>query len=324
MSWHNPDDLGLEIISFIHQSLKVEPEWSIDAGDRGFTWWAGELAQHVWSEESNFYNSTATFKIHAETDLVSGQGRAGRLELPLMSAMRNTSLCGVVYESEKDVYRLHSSAYLHGDNVDVMKRVMSAATVLQLDEAMVLSHQAAQSLKAIPAMSEHPAHGFRKQLSPMAHAAQLFFRPHGQTPSKWIGQPEWKQTEWAMEREAQSFRSDHHAELNATYYWPGEGDAVLHVSALYPHPVLGSGLLVKLVLPVKLGQEACAHKAVELNARERSEWMRSHFLGSWCFDKECLEFECFVPNTSYNPDLLLTLVTSMSIRAQWCAETFEG
>src|SRR5947209_7337660 len=154
-------------------------------------------------------------------------GRAGRLELPLMSAMRNTSLCGVVYESEKDVYRLHSSAYLHGDNVDVMKRVMSAATVLQLDEAMVLSHQAAQSLKAIPAMSEHPAHGFRKQLSPMAHAAQLFFRPHGQTPSKWIGQPEWKQTEWAMEREAQSFRSDHHAELNATYYWPGEGDAVL-------------------------------------------------------------------------------------------------
>ena len=321
MSWHNPDDLGLEIVNFIHQSLRVETDWCVDTGERGFTWWPGELAQHVWSEDSNFYNSTATFKIHAETDLVSGQKRAARFELPLMSAMRNTSLSGVVYDAEKDVYRLHSSAYIHADNVEVLKKLMAAATVLQLDEATMLAQQAQQSLQAVKAISERPNRGFRKEPSQMLHAARLFFCPQGQAPSRWIDQPEWKQTEWAMEREAQSFQSDHHSELNAKFNWPGGEDATLHVSAKTPHPMLGNGLSMKLVLPVKLDQEACAHKATELNAVERTEWMRSHFLGSWCFDQGALEFECFVPNTSYNPDLLLNLVTGMSIRAQWCAET---
>ncbi len=322
-SWRNPDDLGLEIVHFIHQSLRADAEWCVDAGERGFTWWAGEFAQHVWAEESNFYNSTATFKVHAETDLVRGQGRAARLEPPLMSAMRNTSLCGVVYDQEKDVYRLHSSAYLHADNLDAMKRLMSAETVLQLDEANRLAHHAAHSLQAVPAISEHPQHGLRSQPSPMARAAELFFRPQGQGPSRWLGQPEWKQTEWAMEREAETFKSDHKGELTATYYWPGGDKAVLSVSAGTPHPFLGSGLTMKLCLPVSMDHEQSAHRAVELNSRERSDWMRSHFLGSWCFDDSKFEFECFVPNTSYNADLLLTLVTSMSIRAQWCAETWQ-
>lgn len=320
MPWRNPDDLGLEIVNDIHRMLQVEAEWCVDSGPRGFTWWAGEFAQHVWSDESNFYNSQAVFKLHAETDLIRGHGRASRLELPLMSAMRYTSLCGIVYDEGVDLYRLHSSAYIHADNVDAFKRLMATATVLQLDEAVMLCRQA-QCLKAEPAISEHPTHGLRTHPSKMVQATEMFFKPQGEAPSRWLRQPEWQQTEWAMEREAQSFVSDHRSQLRATFFWPGEGQAQLEVQAHTPHPTLGNGLTLILTLPLKLTQEECAHRAVELNSRERSSWMRSHFLGSWCFDRGSLEFECFVPNTSYNPDLLVQLVVGMAVRAQWCGES---
>src|SRR5947209_7596343 len=153
-SWRAPDDFGLEIVSFIHQSLRVENDWCVDSGARGFTWWAGEFAQHVWSEESNFYNCTATFKVHAETDLIRGRGHA----------------------------------------------------------------------------------------SPMVSASTQFFRPQGACQSRWIGVPEWQQTEWGMEREAEHFESNHRSHLKADFAWPNGEHVLLDVSAADCNPILGHGL----------------------------------------------------------------------------------
>jgi hypothetical protein len=162
-SWKDRTDLGLEVVASVSDALKVEPEWSVDNG-RGYTWWADDFAQHVWAEESVFQTSLPIYRVHAETDLLFGRGRAERFELGLMSAMRDTQLSGVVYDHDKDIFRLHCSVYAHLDNAGWIKRLFASACALQIDEAHDIGHELAKKLVASAAVSQHPAHGLRKEL----------------------------------------------------------------------------------------------------------------------------------------------------------------
>jgi hypothetical protein len=129
-----------------------------------------------------------------------------------------------------------------------------------------------------------------------------------------------------MDREAREYKCDQRSQLTAALDWPHSPyPARLDVSANETNPMLGHGLTYRLKLPVNYSHEQCAHKALELNNVERSQWMRCHFLGSWCFDHGVLEFECFIPNTSYSPNLMVDLATCMCVRTQWVSEhMFQG
>jgi hypothetical protein len=323
MSWRERRDLGLETIAQIHEALRIEDDWSIESGLRGFTWWPDRLAQHIWSEESTFFNSQAVFKVHAETDLVKGNHGDIELEHALIDAMKSTALSGIVYEEREDLYRLHSSMYVHADNIEVLRRLLFSAAALQVVEAREIVSDVSRRLNAEPASSAHPRQGARFHPSSLVNAVAAFFSPAGKEPSRWIGAPEWKQTEWAMERQSSSYESDHSSHLQAAFDW-GVASATLEVTTADPNPTLGNGLTFRLRLPVALSQQARDRIAIRLNGAERADWLRCHFLGSWCEDQGSLGFECFVPNTSYNPDLLLSLSVAMSVRAQWSAEYYPS
>lgn len=324
MSWRTKNDLGLAIISDIHDALKIEDHWAKDVS-RGFMWWPETHAQKIWVETGMFHNAQSMFRVHAETELIRGGGRAAQYELALASVMNDATLSAICYEPQRDMYTLHSSVYFTQENLDLYKKLFFGAIALQVDDAHRIARDLSRSVRAIPAMSEHPEHGLRTHADPLIGSTDRFFVPYGRMPSKWLGvAEEWKRVEWAMDRQASSFESDHNSYLKAQFPWSvGDGMVELCVIAGEPNPRLGNGLTLQLKLPLALPPEKLAHTAMDLNHQERAEWLRCHMLGSWGFDDNNLQFEAFIPNTSFHEGLLEAQSLAMSIRAQWVSEQFD-
>lgn len=327
MGWRTREDLGTQIVGHVFDAMKVTDGWCLDF-DRGFSWWAEDFCQTVWADMGLFQNAQNMFRIHAETDLIRGRGHAQDFELALTNAMHDATLSAVVFDKESDTYKLHCSVYITADNAHFMDRLFMAAVAMQVAEASKIGHVLAKELGAPPATSGHPKHGLRSQPDSMIKCFDTFFKPNGVHPSKWNGAGEWKQMEWAMERQSQRFECDHSSHMVAEFYWSipqadGSGGlTTLEVLADEAHPELGNGLMFRLKLPIRMSPQKVAHTAIALNNLERKEWLRAQFLGSWCYDNGALEFECFVPNTCYHADILEAISLSMAIRAEWANEQF--
>lgn len=322
MTWRTKEDLGLEQVALVHEHLKVEEQWSVDI-DRGFMWWAEDFCQKVWADLGMFQSARNIFRLHVETELLRGRGRAQNFDLALAQEMKDARLSAVCFDPDRDMFVLHTSLYLTGDDLEWLPRLFLTAAALQVDEAHVIGHDLAQTLHATPAASGHPSHGLRSSPAPVLGVIEKNFKPHGSQPSRWEDSAEWKETEWAMDRQASSFESDHRTHLTAYFPWPlSDGAVSLSITTDAPHPQLGNGLNMVLRLPLDMSPEKCAHTAMALNNLERKEWLRCQMLGSWGFDEGKLQFECFVPNVAHHDGVLMNLALSMSIRAQWVADQF--
>lgn len=328
MSWKERSDLGLTLVADIHDALRIDDHWRVDEA-RGFRWWPSSFAQHIWADIGLFHNSQAVYRMHAETDLIRGRGHHQDFELALETAIDACTFSAIVYDAPSDTFRLHSSVYASPENVEWLKKPFFAAVALQLAEADEIAKRLSQgATHAVSAMSEHPRNGLRPTPDPMLQSRQHFFCPAGVQPSRWDGAQEWLDMERYMEREALTFQSDHQHWMKAEFAWTGPGvsetdhepTALLFVTTQEPHAVIGNGLHFTLTLPLRLDPKRVAHLAVELNEVERSEWKRSHMVGSWCCHDDRLAFRCFLPNTIYNHELLPQIAGSMAVRASWADE----
>ena len=107
----------------------------------------------------------------------------------------------------------------------------------------------------------------------------------------------------------------------------GTGTALLLASGTEKNPRLGSGLLLRLCLPLVLGAESANRLANNLNLAEAREWTETHLLGSWCTKGTDVCFVCFVPamvglglEPAQRAILVYNLVASMGVRAKWVKE----
>lgn len=324
MDWRTKSDLGLEIVSQIHDILKVPDHWRIDI-NRGFTWWAEEFAQRVWSDEGVFSNAQSFYRVHVETDILLGRGKAQAFELALATEMSHATMSSVCFDVDKDTYVLHSSGYFTHDNEEWLPKLFVGGAALQVDEAHVFGKDLARKLHAVPAITEHPIHGLRSTPDPILGAIDRFFKPYGRQPSKWTDNGEWRGVGWAMDRQADRFETDERSYCKAQFPWFLDPTTPIElvVTSEETHPVLGNGLRMRLMIPLHLGPERAAHTAMELNNIERKEWLRCQMLGSWGFEEGHLEYEAFVPNTLYHADVLENLALSMAVRANWVNEQFQ-
>lgn len=323
MSWRNERGFGQEILDELIKALQMDQRWLVDDFE-GFTWWPGDLAQRVWCETGVFHNSVTTYRLHAETDLIRGSGRAQQFELELERAMDHATMNGLVYDEKADTYKLHSSVFATEDNIVYLKRTSFSAAILQISEAQEVAMMLREKLRALPATSSHPTMGLRPTPDPMLKAADSFFKPQGAHPSRWAGVSEWRETDLAMERESVRFTSDHLTHLTAEFEWNAgpQGTIRLDVNSREPHPKLGNGLHFTLSVPLVMSPERVSHMALELNQFERDNWKRSHMLGSWSCHDGHLAYRMFLPNTIYRPELLPEMTLNMSIRAHWTNEFF--
>ena len=101
--------------------------------------------------------------------------------------------------------------------------------------------------------------------------------------------------------------------IDADLEFATDTPARLELDAEARHPSLGSGLLMRLKLPV----EPDAMVAQRLNANERLE-PDAHQLGAWCVDEEHgLMFTGFIPAAAWVPELSRALVYHLSAKNEW-------
>jgi hypothetical protein len=80
---------------------------------------------------------------------------------------------------------------------------------------------------------------------------------------------------------------------------------------------LGSGLSLRLVLPVLVPALERARLAAEFNDLERTEWTGCHDFGAWCLEGADLCFRAFIPNVAYAKGVLEDMGHDMAVRAGW-------
>ncbi len=107
---------------------------------------------------------------------------------------------------------------------------------------------------------------------------------------------------------------------------PGQGMALLRVSATQPHPRLGAGLVFVLVPPA--GTEPIAERAAAtaslLNEAEAREWTGVDQLGGWCVHPSVgLSHVMYMPALAVEDDTAQVLAWQAGIRARW-ATAFVG
>lgn len=101
--------------------------------------------------------------------------------------------------------------------------------------------------------------------------------------------------------------------LTAELEFAADLPAHLEIDASEPHASLGSGLQMRLMLPLE-PDEAIAQK---LNANECVE-PDAHQLGAWCVDAERgLTFTGFVPAAAYSPGLARALAYHLCAKNEW-------
>ncbi|MFH1680000.1 MAG: hypothetical protein ABIH26_05075 [Candidatus Eisenbacteria bacterium] len=322
-------DPGLAAVRFVHEHLRIEPEWSVWE-ERGFAWWGGRLAQRVWADRPFEEDGRTVCCVHAETDFVRSFPRDDAAFSLIGEAAGNAALSGFV-RCKDGALRLWSGACVHKENFEWVSKVFSAAAALAAREAEASVDAMGRSLRAAPATSEHPASGRRAARHDVVSLVGAL-AGGGEPASRWNDQAELAEIGDTITGKAGCFPSIGPLSLRAEipfgphggYDAPGGLSARLEVSMSARHPEIGSGVLLRIHLPFRLERHAQARLALDLNSLERTSYLRSHSLGSWCpHPWPGPAYVSFLPIGLYEKDVLLHLVISMIARAEWIARRYE-
>lgn len=322
MPWRDKHNLGAEIVCEVHDLLRINDAYLLES-DLGFTYWAGDFATTVRTDEGLFRQGTVTYHLTAHTEFLKGRGHMRELALALEHEMDQCSLSAPFYHQDSDTFNLHCGVYAGDENISWIRKTFAAAVALQVAEAHDMGHRLARQLNTVPAASGHPKTGLRTHADDILTHAYSFFTGSGQQPSRWSSHEEWKESSWVMEREADRFELDSGTSLTGWFPWHcGEHEMVVTVRTDEPHPRLGNGLHITLTIPMQLTAEGIGYLALELNTMERTTYKRCHMLGSWCEHDGMLAFRTFIPNALYEPRLLHDMIVNFATRALWADEFF--
>jgi hypothetical protein len=125
-------DVGKRVVEFIRQRLQVDPEW-YHPRDRGFSWWPGALAQHVWAEPPYEDDGITLARIHVRADVLRRvpDGDALGALAPVMEA---ADLSGLVWSGEDGAIQFASSFYVYEQVEGGLGLVVALAAALQAAE----------------------------------------------------------------------------------------------------------------------------------------------------------------------------------------------
>ncbi len=303
--------------------MHVPDEWLHERED-GFSWWPGHLAQRIWAEEGLFRNSTTYYRLHAEIDLFRGGREREKLRTVMEEEMDDSQLSALVYDKPSDTFRLHSSVYAEEQIAHWVCDLFHTAAVLQLAQAYDLAVRTSASTNTVLAASQHPTRGIRDEEDDLVGNALTRFTYEGRLESRWAGKDEWREVEWALERQAVSWSKTDLKSSRALFYWSPDPTKTIEllISSEERDTVLGNGVHFTLTMPLELSAEHVGTMALELNDHERDNWLKTHMLGSWCNHDGRLGFRLFLPNLVYQEGVLRELSVTMASRAVWANEFF--
>jgi hypothetical protein len=307
-------DAALEagVLNFIIDRLQIEDHWFHGRG-RGFTWWAGALAQRIDLAAPRDLHGVRVTTLHIETDLLTEVTPTNATWQRLASLNRLASLSAYVADMESRTVRLHASVTLTDDNWPMARVLALHAAALQVADAHAEAAELGKIFGAVVHATAHPSRGRRQEPDEMLGVVEVY-QQRGQQPSPFSTE-ELAQLVHAEPRPWLMAANEPDRLLADLEFAPGQ-PARLELDAGVVHPALGSGLQVRLLIPV----EADAALAQRLNANETVH-PDAHQLGAWCVDEERgLGYTQFLPAAAYAPELSRALVYHAAGRNEWARE----
>jgi hypothetical protein len=315
-------DAGLRIVASIYNLMQIDEAWMVQH-ERGFSWWGGALAQHIWADPCFEEQGRLLSRVYARTDLLRDfEGTDKQIEMLGLLA-RFASLSGFIRNPDNPSHiQMASSIYVHDQNEELYKKLMAWATSIQVAEAHILIQGLGELRRATVATSVHPVSGQRVDMDDMLNVIDLAVAPSGQEPSLWV-HPEFEQAvKFLQQPPCVLVTGDTHG-LTAEFPFPGS-TSLFRAIAQEHHPRLGNGCLLRLTLPLEEKGVTLIRRALALNDRKVRSHTNTPFLGSWCADKRGLTFVSFLPNCLYAPGVITNLVLASSLRALWVTEEVFG
>ena len=332
------DEIGPELLDFVFAALKIDDLWSVRE-PRSFTWWGHRLAQRVSAEPVRPSHDHHIVRIHAETAVLRDVPDTPEMRSGLAAMNMFMHLGALTWSSETRRIRFHSAACFHAGNRSWLQALFLAVVALQAADAHIKADQLARVLGGEPDVSAHPTSGARREPDDMLNVIASLFAPRGAGASPWT-EVDFKATAdmqprpWALATAGTT---------GMTAEFPFTGDlpvmlvrraetALLTASSTERHPQLGSGLLLRLQLPINFPLNRGSDIALTLNILESVETTNTHTLGAWCLgptppnraDGHTLTFVSFLPAAAYRKGLLDVLAMDMAIRTGWVTRTLLG
>ncbi len=246
----------------------------------------------------------------------------------MVEANRNSNLSATVFGSRAGVVYQHCSVYLHEDTENLLVPVFCDAAAIQVAEMHGRAKMFYDLMGGELDRHAHPSMGGREEFHEIISVVDDEFRPAGQGASPF--------TEADFEAAAKldpspAVMANHSKEgLSAEVPFSGIRTGVAAVSqgsgpstALFratreSHPYLGSGCLMRLILPTNVKDFSVV---ADLNELETSTWTGAHRFGGWHCDSEgAVSFVSFLPALCYRPGLLNEMLWSAATRATWAYE----
>ncbi|HUQ86192.1 MAG TPA: hypothetical protein VM096_01455 [Vicinamibacterales bacterium] len=298
-----------EVLKFLTARMQIEAEWAVQERT-SFTWWAHTLAQRVWVAEPREFQGVQLTTLHVETDLLTDVAMDAGTWTRLAGMNQYATLSAYVANVDRRTIRLHSSVSLTSDNYLLARSIALHAMALQMADAYAEAAELATAFGGTVASTPHPHHGLREPPDEMVGILEVYQqRGDGDSP---FGADEIAQLVH-LEPRPWSMAANQEHRLDADLEFAADVHARLELDASERHPSLGSGLQMRLLLPVE-PDDAIAQK---LNASECVE-PDAHQLGAWCVEKEHgLMFTGFVPAAAYAPGLARALVYHLSAKNEW-------
>jgi hypothetical protein len=302
-------DFVEEVLRFLTARMQIEAEWAVQE-QTSFTWWAHTLAQRVWVAPAREVMGVAVRTLHIETDLLADVPMTTSTWARLASMNRFATLSAYVADRTQGTVRMHASVSLTLENWLLARSIALHAMALQMADAFAEAAELALAFGARVNRTPHPRRGLREQPDEMVGVLEIYQqRGEGESPFEADEIAELVQLEprpWVM-------ASTELHRLDADLEFAPERPARLELDAAERHASLGSGLQMRLILPVEPDDQI----AQKLNANECLE-PDAHQLGAWCVDEERgLMFTGFVPAAAHTAGLARALVYHLSARNDW-------
>jgi hypothetical protein len=337
-----PDlDPGIAVVDRAHRVLGIDAPWSLRHG-RGFTHRTDGLVQRVWSEPASkdAGASAAPQRAWSELSPTTQPGPAVQIDraiaeielvrdvqdlglaTELANALNAMATMGAILVDparRSIVHRMSVLATAGPATIERAGRWLAVAAGLQAAASPALAELLANATGGTIAVPRHPGAVANLGTERTVHMDRLAAIA-GREPSRWTGTA----LTIARDRLAHGALRRLTATDATTFAMPipVAGDmAQLQALTHEPHPLLGSGLKMRLALPHGLTETAGATIAAELNRLEATPTSATHGIGAWIGSGGQLQHVAFLPNAAHTGDDDATeLLRSGLARARWASD----
>lgn len=327
-------DIGLQLLDSLYSQMMIDDQWAVRR-ERGFTWWAYRLAQHVEVGPPVWSVDRYVCSVRIWTDVVTDVDASTDPVAVLAATNPFTTLSALVWNPSDATISECCTASVHDEIFVWLGKVLSTAAVLQNTAAHSRAHALARATGGIPAASNHPSSGERPGMDDLLNLPEQVIAPEGAKPSQFI--EKFSHVEDFM-RERLFLGSADDGGLTCEVPFSGSTPAVaiteagqLQTSLVQmftdaPHPEAGNGLLCLMRLPYSADAEHIAVQANQLNLQELKADLGAPLLGAWCpdpFSSTTLGFCSFIPNLLARWVLVENLISYMSAHSGFAAAHLE-